>query len=260
MDLMRWFDGLPVGLDGNQLQPEKVDTLALILSKRYGEGTIVESVSRLRSKKNLVLHLIIKCNDSKHINLVAKLFISGKYDTELTLLKSSFQQGLTVPEVLAAQDGVILMTHISGEILVDRINHTFEPQLIDTLAKWYYKYHTIHKQIKGDPRLRNFICHGDGIYGVDFEESRVGHWTLDIGGVSASLLDTDPIFDQRKRTLSWRLFDSYLSLIGETRTAVLEKMFTTAIADSLKQTSIWRNDRNIFELSERIRNEGLLED
>jgi tRNA A-37 threonylcarbamoyl transferase component Bud32 len=150
------------------------------------------------------------------------------------------------------------MEFISGEPFVDRINRTFEPHLIDQLAEWYYNYHRVHGQIKGDPRLRNFIIHNDKIFGVDFEESREDSWMVDIAGVCASLLDTNPIFDLRKRKLCWRLLEKYLSFYavrpgGET----VSTDFVATIADTLKQTSQWRDDKTILELSERIQAEGL---
>jgi hypothetical protein len=83
---------------------------------------------------------------------------------------------------------------------------------------------------------------------------------LDIAGISASLLDTDPIFDSRKKKLSWHLLDSYLSLLGQVRDTKTETEFTTVIADTLKQTSIWRKNTKILELSEVIRAKGLPED
>ena len=150
------------------------------------------------------------------------------------------------------------MDFIPGDPFVDRINKTFEPHLIDRLAEWYYNYHRVHGQIKGDPRLRNFIVQNDQIFGVDFEESREDLWMVDIGGVCASLLDTDPIFDPRKRVLSWRFLEKYLSFYPvPPRNENLHTDFITMIADTLKQTSEWREDKKILKLSEKIRTEGL---
>jgi len=100
--------------------------------------------------------------------------------------------------------------------------------------------------------------HNDQIFGVDFEESREDLWMVDIAGVCASLLDTNPIFDPRKRTLSWRFLEKYLSCYPvPPRNETVYTDFITAIADTLKQTSQWREDRTILELSEKIRAEGL---
>ena len=257
MDLIKWLGELPRGIDGRPLPLSHIDTLDQILQGKFGKNAVLKHVHRLRSRKNVVLHLTVSSKRLKSVELVAKMFVDGMYDTEVSVLLSSWKHGLTVPEVVEARDGVILMSFIPGQTLVDAINSTFDSRLIDKLAQWYYDYHSVHKQIKGDPRLRNFIYHENTLYGIDFEESRLGPWTLDIAGISASLLDTDPIFDPRKRALSWRLLDVYLSLLGQERDATLEDEFTTVIADTLQQTSVWRRDSRILELSERIRTEGL---
>ncbi|MHA1613857.1 MAG: hypothetical protein ACTSYJ_03365 [Candidatus Thorarchaeota archaeon] len=257
MALNKWFKEIPTGIDGIPLPQERIDTLEEILLERYGKDTIIASVSRLKSKKNTVISLKISSTGTKIHTVVAKMFIASRFQNELFILKTSWAQGLVVPRVLEARDDVILMEYIPGELFVDRINRTFEPHLIDKLAKWYYSYHTTHKQIKGDPRLRNFICHDNQIFGVDFEESCSGPWMLDIAGVCASLLDTNPVFDQRKRVLSWRFLESYLSLLGKKRDESLDKEFISILADILKQTSVWRKNESILEYSEKIRAEGL---
>jgi tRNA A-37 threonylcarbamoyl transferase component Bud32 len=159
--------------------------------------------------------------------------------------------------VIEARDGVILMDYITGEPLVDVLNRNFEPSIIDILAEWYYKYHNAHEMIKGDPRLRNFILNNGQIYGVDYEESRPDSWILDIAGTAASLLDTDPINDARKRKMCWTLLDTYLDLIDETRTPRIEDQFIETVADTLKQTAIWRESDEIMSISEDIRESGI---
>ncbi len=258
MGLNKWFEKIPTGIDGAPLPQDRINILEQILHEKFNHGYVIESVSRLKSKKNTVISLDIAPKNEETRTLVAKMFIAGRFKNELSILKSSWSHGLAVPKVLEAREDVILMNFISGETLVDRINRTFEPHLIDMLAEWYYNYHRVHGQIKGDPRLRNFIVHNDQIFGVDFEESREDLWMVDIAGVCASLLDTDPIFDPRKRTLSWRFLEKYLSLFPvPPRNETVYTDFITVIADTLLQTSHWREDRKILELSEKIRAEGL---
>jgi hypothetical protein len=98
----------------------------------------------------------------------------------------------------------------------------------------------------------------DGVViGLDFEEVRPGHWLADISGIGASLLDTDPIFDPRKRSLSWRLLDCYLKAIGQTRTPEIERLYIDSIADWLAETYRWRGDTRILNLSEEVRQDGI---
>ena len=257
MDLTHWFPEIPKGIDGTPLPLERIDTLEEILMERYGKDVIIASVSRLKSKKNTVISLKITSTGTRIHTEVAKLFIAGRFQNELSILKSSWAQGLTVPRVLEARNGVILMEFIPGQPFVDRINHTFEPHLIDLLAEWYYKYHQVHGQIKGDPRLRNFIIQNGQVFGVDFEESQEGDWILDIAGVCASLLDTNPIYDARKRKLCWQFLEKYLSLNGIQQNENINADFISILADILKQTSEWRKDSRILELSETIRADGL---
>ena len=256
MGLITLFKEIPTGIDGTPLPQERIDTLEEILLERYGKDTIIASISHLKSKKNTVISLKISSTGTKLHTVVAKLFIAGRFQNELSILKTSWAQGLAVPLVLEARDDVILMEFIPGELFVDRINRTFDPLLIDKLAEWYNNFHQAHGKVKGDPRLRNFIIQDDQIFGVDFEETREDLWMVDIAGVCASLLDTNPIFDSRKLTLSWRFLEKYLSFhIGPRETIYSD--FISTLADTLKQTSEWRKDSKILELSEKIRTEGL---
>ena len=255
MDISKWFPTLPTGIDGKSLHPDRIMTLEKILSEEYGEKALIKSVDRLRSKKNIVVHL--KIDAKKPLDVVAKLFVVDKFDIELRILNESWEKGLAVPKVINAENGVILMDFISGDLLVDTLNQSFEPRLVDMLAEWYYNYHSAHDMIKGDPRLRNFIHHNGQIYGVDYEESRPADWMLDIGGTAASILDTNPIFDIRKRRLCWRFLEKYLTLTGQNRTEEIDLNYTTTVADVLKQTSEWREDSEILYLSENIRENGI---
>jgi hypothetical protein len=92
---------------------------------------------------------------------------------------------------------------------------------------------------------------------VDYEESRPDSWILDIGGTAASLLDTNPIFDVRKRKMCWDLLETYLDLIGEKRTSEIENEFNETVADTLRQTAIWRKNDKIMSISETIRENGI---
>ena len=255
MDISKWFPSLPTGIDGKTLHPDRISTLQKILTEEFGESASIESVERLRSKKNIVIHLKIQAE--KPIDVVAKLFVVDKFEIELRILQSSWEKSLAVPEVFRAEKGVILMDFISGNLLVDILNQSFNPDFVDMLAEWYYNYHSAHKMIKGDPRLRNFIHHNGQIYGVDFEDSRSDDWMLDIGGTAASLLDTNPIFDIRKRRLCWRFLERYLALTGQKRNEEIDLNFIETVANILKQTSVLRNDSDILNLSEDVRQNGI---
>jgi len=246
------------GIDGLKLPEDRIRTLEKLLKTVYGDSVQVEYLEQMKSKKNVVLLLNIHTTPPSHLApLIAKLFISETFEIEKQILESCQQNGLSVPEIIGAENGVILMYFLRGEPLVDLINRTFEPSLIDELAIWYHKFHESFNSIKGDPRLRNFLLCDDTLYGLDFEEAKPGHWILDIAGASASLLDTNPINDSRKRAMVWQLLEKYLSLTNEERTVEIDLLFVKTIADVLTQTAEWRKDDQIRMLADNIRTDGI---
>ncbi|MFX1483876.1 MAG: hypothetical protein ACFFCP_11900 [Promethearchaeota archaeon] len=255
MDLSNLLSIFSNGIQDKVLRSERVSTLQQILSEEFGENAQLESVERLRSRKNIVLHL--KLGTMSPTDVVAKLFVVDKFDIELQILKTSWEKSLSVPEVINAKNGVILMNFLAGDLFVDILNHTFKIEYVDLLADWYHRFHSAHGMIKGDPRLRNFLCLNDILYGVDFEECRLADWMLDIGGIAASFLDTDPIFDVRKRRLCWRLLEQYLALNGKSRTNKIDQEFIETVAESLNQTSIRRNSEAISSLAQDVRRNGI---
>lgn len=258
MEMFDEFDINLTGIDGEALHPTRFTALQSLLTIHFGDNFSIESAARLKSKKNVVLHLNIHSEVHKTTtSLVGKLFVSGNFENELDKLKTSNEAGLSVPNVIGAENGVILMTFIPGDTLVNLINRTFQPEILDELALWYYRYHNVHAMVKGDPRLRNFIWNDNRLFGLDFEESKRGHWMLDIAGIAASLLDTNPVNDKRKRALVWRFLEKYTEHRGIARTQELDKLFIKTIADTLAQTSEWREDQEIFQMSEDIRRYGI---
>ncbi len=253
MDALDGLSGRLHGLDGQILEAERVKILRELVGEHKSRPYRVTGVHHLRSKKNVVLRLTLSSGE----NLIGKLFVTGHFDLEHDLLVTCRTVGLSVPEVYGARNGVILMQYISGESLVDVLNRTLENRYAAMLAHWYYDFHKTTGMVKGDPRLRNFILADDMLWGVDFEEAREGPWLLDIGGIAASILDTDPIFTPEKRRMVWLLLDEYLGLIGQSRTGAIEERFQAVTADTLAETAVWRKDKRIKTLSERVRQEGI---
>lgn len=244
------------GIEGRKLNPERIRVLESLLTASYGPEISLILLQRLRSKKNIVLHLILEQGTEK-VDMIAKLFIENSFEVEKEVLSLGAKESLPVPSLWAAQDDVILMEFLNGSPLVDAINETFDSKLIEQLADWYHTFHHKTRHIKGDPQLRNFILTKGEIYGFDFEEYRRGHWMEDIGGISASLLDTRPVFDERKVKLAWLLLEEYLTLSGRERTKAMDVRFTQVIANTLEQTAKWRGDDEILAHSRRVRQYGL---
>ncbi|MFW9811106.1 MAG: hypothetical protein ACFFF9_01480, partial [Candidatus Thorarchaeota archaeon] len=124
MDISKWFPTLPTGIDGKSLHPDRITTLEKMLSDKYGKNASIKSVERLRSKKNIVVHL--KIDVEKPVDIVAKMFVVDKFNIEQRILKASWDKGLAVPKIIKAEDGVILMDFISGNLLVDALNQSFD--------------------------------------------------------------------------------------------------------------------------------------
>jgi tRNA A-37 threonylcarbamoyl transferase component Bud32 len=247
------------GLDGRALDPSRLSTLSDLIHEAIGREADVRMQSRLRSKKNVVLHLRAEASQNRlgSIDFVAKLFVADTFQTEVDVLRLCQQNGVRVPEVITARDGVILMEYIAGENLVSNMNRTFSSSVTRNMARWYFDFHNATDLVKGDSILRNFILHNETLTGVDFEESHLGHWILDIAGSAASLLDTDPVFDSRKRVLAWELLDSYLQLRGVERTPEIECRFIAATADHLCHTARLRRSSDIMRISELVRSTGI---
>ncbi len=256
MDLVKELGNDLTGVDGIKLNPARARALENLLTQNFGPDIKARLIQRFKSKKNVVIHIGID-SDPGMPDLVAKMFVTEHFKTDLMTLKLSHENGLAVPRVVDADDGVILMDFISGEPLTERINRTFESALIGDLAKWYYDYHSIRDMIKGDPRLRNFICAEKVLVGLDFEETTSGHWILDIGGASASLLDTKPVFDSRKKKLVWHFLEEYLSLRGKERSKNIDALFITTVSEALKRTAYWRKDDDILALANQVRESGI---
>jgi predicted Ser/Thr protein kinase len=261
MDILRRLEGALVGIDNMRLDTARLDTLESLLIRQFGSDFKVEFIQRFRSKKNIVVHLVIDSgNQDKAASIVAKLFVTGYFENEVEILYKCHEGGLPVPRIFKAEKGVILMDFIPGETLTEYMNKTFDSAIIDTLARWYCAFHQITGVIKEDPRLRNFILNKDTLFGLDFEEAHAGHWIRDIAGVSASLLDTNPVFDKRKRVLTWQLLETYLDLCNIEHNQEIDTLFIETIADTLEKTSYWRQDKSIRILAERIRRDGIVVD
>jgi hypothetical protein len=261
MDILRKLEGALVGIDDVSLDAARLDTLESLLIEQFGSDFDTKFIQRFRSKKNIVVHLGLRSeNQEEFVSLVAKLFVTEYFENEIKTLRICHKKGLPVPRVIEAKNDVILMDFIPGKILTEYVNKTFDSDIIDTLANWYYKFHKITGAVKEDPRLRNFIYNNGILFGLDFEEVHRGHWIIDIGGVSASLLDTNPIYDMRKRKLAWRLLETYLDLCNSELTSEIKTQFIEKIADTLEKTSFWRQDSNIKDLADRIRRDGIVVD
>jgi tRNA A-37 threonylcarbamoyl transferase component Bud32 len=183
--------------------------------KKYKDTVIQKN---FKSKKNTVAYVTLK-NKPR----VLKWFVPGfkrQMKTEQEILEKGASK-LNIPTIheIDKENNVLIMNYIIGENLCDIINSeetskNEKQNLMILLADWYNDFHNFFKKdyqflIRGDSALRNFIF-SDRIWGVDFEESRIGRPLEDIGGMCASILTTDPMFTKEKLQLCKKFIDSYI--------------------------------------------------
>jgi len=228
-------------------------------TKKY-KKTIVQK--KLKSKKNTVAYVTIN-NKSR----VLKWFVPGlkrNMEKEYKIL-SKAKSKLDIPVVYKKDDknNVLLMNYIAGENLCDIINdkdasYEEKQRLMILLSEWYYIFHNFFKSkdgflIHGDSNIRNFVF-TDRIYGLDFEEARIGKPSEDIGGVCASILSTDPMFTEEKFKLSITLIDEYINLSPGRINDINDE-----IAYSLLEKIQWRPEQEdiLRRYSRKIRQNGI---
>ena len=227
--------------------------------KKYNDAVIQ---LQFKSKKNIVAYVTLK-NKPR----VLKWFVPGlkrQMNAEYNVLKKGSSK-LNIPIIHEKDEknNVLILNYIIGENLCDIINdkETSEREkerLIILLAQWFFDFHNHFKSkeeflIRGDPSLRNFIF-TDRIWGVDFEESRIGKPVEDIAGMCASILSTEPMFTDEKFQLCEKFIDYYLNL-APGRINNLESEISYSLLEKIQ----WRpNDEEILrKYSKMIRKKGL---
>jgi len=227
--------------------------------KKYKKAVIQQS---FESKKNTVAYVTF--NEKPRI---LKWFVPGfkrQMQTEYSVLKKG-DANLHIPFVyeIDEENNVLIMSYIMGENLCDIVNDekttTNEKQrLMLLLAEWFTRFHTKFKtadgfHIRGDSNLRNFILAGH-IWGMDFEESRVGRPIEDIAGMCSSILTTDPMFTSEKFQLCKIFIESYSKSVKWN----LEKV-NNEIAYALLERIQWRPDDEeiLRKYSKQILDRGL---
>jgi tRNA A-37 threonylcarbamoyl transferase component Bud32 len=218
---------------------------------------------RFESKKNTVAYVL----DDGHPRIL-KWFVPGlkqNMDIEYNVLKKGFSD-LSVPSPLKkdTENNVLVMNYIIGENICDLIHDSQrsieeKQKIIHHLANWFVKFHMFFKsedgfQLRGDATLRNFILSRDRVWGVDFEESRVGKPGEDLATLCGSLLSTNPMFTDEKFQLCEIFLDAYRKSVKWEMAHV-----NAEISYALLERIQWRpNDEEILrKYATRIRKSGL---
>jgi tRNA A-37 threonylcarbamoyl transferase component Bud32 len=218
---------------------------------------------RFDSKKNTVAYVVLNGQPR-----ILKWFVPGlkqNMDMEYNVLKKGFSN-LSIPSPLEkdTENNVVVMSYIIGENVCDVINNSqtvFEEKekVVYLLADWFVHFHTFFKtedqfRIRGDATLRNFIKNKDRIWGVDFEESRIGKPSEDLATLCGSLLSTDPMFVDEKFQLCQIFLDGYRNSVKWN-----VENINAEISYALLERIQWRpNDEEILrKYATKIRSKGL---
>lgn len=228
--------------------------------ERYKNATVQK---RFKSKKNTVAYIVFNSQPR-----VLKWFVPGlkqNFENEYAILKKG-SSALPIPSPFEkdTEHNVLVLSYIQGENVCDIINNSdthFEAKekVIRILANWFVHFHTFFKteerfRIRGDATVRNFIQHKDHVWGVDFEESRVGKPGEDLATLCGSLLTTDPMFTDEKFSLCQRFLDEYRKSV----TWYIENI-NAEISYALLERIQWRphDEAVLRNYAMKIRNKGL---
>jgi tRNA A-37 threonylcarbamoyl transferase component Bud32 len=211
------------------------------------------------SKKNSVAYVLY---DNKP--RILKWYPPGlikQLNTEFKVLNEGFNK-LNIPIVYEKDtiNNVIIMNYIPGRNLCDiindeNVNTTDKQNIILKLSEWFKKFHDFYKSndnsyIRGDSVLRNFI-YTDEIWGLDFEEFRIGKVEEDVADLCASILTTDPQYTKEKFNLC-RLFIEYYSKNLLINYKGLMKELTSSIIYRLINKGISYSKKDVDYISSKI--------
>ncbi|HEC81610.1 MAG TPA: hypothetical protein ENI42_04205 [Thermoplasmatales archaeon] len=215
------------------------------------------------SRKNTVAYVLLD-NKPRVLKWFAPAFKRNMRNEWFVLRQGSSALNIPHPYEIDSRNNVLIMSYILGENLCDLINDekttTGEKQrLMILLADWFAHFHVFFKddngfRIRGDSMLRNFIF-SDRIWGVDFEESRVGKPSEDIAGMCSSILSTDPMFTTEKFQLCEMFIESYSELVEWELEDINDE-----IAYALLEKIQWRPEQEkiLRRYARRIQEQGLL--
>ncbi len=245
-------------------QQQKSAQLLRLLTQlpHYKNRIAPKSFQPLFSKKNTVCSLMI--DNTVRIIKQYPPGLSQNMMKEAAMLQQGALE-VSIPTLIEQdhQNHLLILSFIPGENLCDLLNDpqvdsTEKQRLVKLLARWLIGFHQHFKktdsfQIRGDASLRNFLF-TDRIWGVDFEEARVGKPVEDVADCCASLLSTHPMFTPEKYKLCWIFLKEY-----EKNAPWKIAQVNNEVAYALLLRLQWRpQDEKLFRTeAERIRTQGL---
>lgn len=170
-----------------------------------------------QSKKNSVSYVLYD-NKPRVLKWFAPGFYKSMENEHNVLILGHSKLNIPFAYEKDEKNNVIVMNYIPGRNLCDVINDSsvdffIKKKTISDLALWYKNFHNFFKKdettyIRGDSILRNFIL-TDQIWGLDFEEFRLGSIEEDISDLCISILTTDPKYTDEKYQLCRYFIEAY---------------------------------------------------
>jgi len=189
---------------------------------------------RFQSRKNDV-YLV----ERKGRRMVLKLYRNDRCQSEFEALNAAYEAGLCVPRAIEMCEKAILMEYIPGPIVNDYLGTVLMDEMVLGVADWLALFHHAFYnegvvRLKSDAIFKNFIA-SDRIYGIDFELSRSGSPSVDVGEALAYLLNTYPMFADDKFRLGRSFIERY-----EHRSGIQLQDVDLRVADSLREAATYR--------------------
>ncbi len=213
-----------------------------MLEERY-----LRVVKRCPSKRNDVY--LVEGDAGRFVLKTYSQNSEERFQRECEVLDILQNHGLAVPKVEEVFSPCILMECLPGVTLLEL---SLESSIVET-KKWLKKaldwtdaFHDIMRKEKGEPwakgdaTMRNFLCHGETIYGVDFEEAAPGDPLEDLGDLLANVISTSQQNNEvpKRADMARWLLEEHFSSSGRNGTKAVERR----IASSLRDHAAYRQD------------------
>jgi predicted Ser/Thr protein kinase len=230
---------------------------------KYKDYVFMKSFKQFKSKKNTVALI-----SQKNRYYILKWFLprpTNNMSREYYILKSASSE-INVPKIytIDQENNIIIMSYIKGKNLNDVLNdkiirYNEKEKIMKLLSTWFLNFHNFFNKknksmIRADTNLRNFIL-SDKIWGIDFEESRIGRPGEDIADMISSILSTNPMFTNEKFNLCQNFLDYYLecSLI---KIKNIHNLISYYLSEKSKRR--YENKTLLKENCEKIKKYGLI--
>ena len=180
------------------------------------------TIRKFKSKRNQVFLVKSKSNEK----YVLKKYRKRKFlEKEFEILRKLNKKEINVPEIIYKSNQYILLEYVKGETLLsfilkkerEKANYKEFNKIFQEIYNWLNSFYQVYREdkinlIKGDINLRNFILkkikkNKVKIYGLDFENPKIGNKEEDIGKICAFTICYAPEFSQWKIGFVKRFFE-----------------------------------------------------